>query len=489
MRWCFADGAVRPSALTIWTAGFGVPELAAASGLRTDAMGRLLTDETLTSVDDGRIVAAGDCAAPSGQPLRMSCQAAGPLGTQAADTVLSRIAGEEPGVIRARVRRHVHQHRPARRNASVRPQGRHPDQGLLQRSTGRKGEGGRLQGHAVGPSPGGTQARIEPLVQGRQAFRAGRCAPRWSRTRDHPRPAAAAAGGEHAERFTHLRPLLFTIVYEILGSATESDDVLQDSYLRWADVDLATVRDTKSYLAQLVTSQALNALRTRARRREDYVGPWLPEPVLLDEGDASSDVVLAESVSMAMLVLLETLTPDERAVFVLREVFGFDYDEIAGAVSKSVATVRQMAHRAREHVQARRKRFGPVDAKRNAAITEQFLTAASTGDMDGLLTLLAPGATWTADHGGKATALPRPIVGARKVAAVMMALFRASQRMDIRFEIANYNSAPALVIYQGEKLEGVFVFEIIEDQITNLYAMRNPDKLVGITVPRTISRS
>jgi RNA polymerase sigma-70 factor, ECF subfamily len=303
-------------------------------------------------------------------------------------------------------------------------------------------------------------------------------------------PAAGSAGGEHAERFTHLRPLLFTIVYEILGSATESDDVLQDSYLRWADVDLATVRDTKSYLAQLVTSQALNALRTRARRREDYVGPWLPEPVLLDEGDASSDVVLAESVSMAMLVLLETLTPDERAVFVLREVFGFDYDEIAGAVSKSVSTVRQMAHRAREHVQARRKRFGPVDAKRNAQITEQFLAAASTGDMDGLLTLLAPGATWTADHGGKASALPRPIVGARKVAGVMMALFRASQRMDIRFEIANYNSAPAMVIYSdGDHLEGVFVFEIIDDVITNLYAMRNPDKLVGITVPRTISRS
>jgi RNA polymerase sigma-70 factor (ECF subfamily) len=302
-------------------------------------------------------------------------------------------------------------------------------------------------------------------------------------------PAAGFAGGEHAERFTHLRPLLFTIVYEILGSATESDDVLQDSYLRWADVDLATVRDTKSYLAQLVTSQALNALRTRARRREDYVGPWLPEPVLLDEGDASSDVVLAESVSMAMLVLLETLTPDERAVFVLREVFGFDYDEIAGAVSKSVATVRQMAHRAREHVQARRKRFGPVDAKRNAQITEQFLAAASTGDMDGLMTLLAPGATWTADHGGKASALPRPIVGARKVAAVMMALFRASQRMDIRFQVANYNSAPALVIYQGDKLEGVFVFEVIDDVITNLYAMRNPDKLAGVTIPRAISRS
>jgi len=184
---------------------------------------------------------------------------------------------------------------------------------------------------------------------------------------------AGSAGGEHAERFTLLRPLLFTIVYEILGSATESDDVLQDSYLRWADVDLATVRDTKSYLAQLVTRQALNALRAGARRREDYIGPWLPEPLLLDERDASADVVLAESVSMAMLVLLETLSPDERAVFVLREVFGFDYDEIAGAVGKSVAAVRQVAHRAKEHVQARRKRFEPDDAASSAEIAEQLI--------------------------------------------------------------------------------------------------------------------
>ena len=264
--------------------------------------------------------------------------------------------------------------------------------------------------------------------------------------------------------------------------------MLQDSYLRWAEVDLATVRDTKSYLAQLVTRQALNTLREGARRREDYVGPWLPEPVLLEDRDASADVVLAESVSMAMLVLLETLTPDERAAFVLREVFGFDYDEIAGAVGKSAAAVRQMTHRAREHVQARRKRFGPVDAKRTAQITEQFLTAASTGDMDGLLTLLAPGAVWTADHGGKAAALPRPLVGARKVAGVMLALFRAAQRMDIRFETAIYNSAPAVVIYRDDLLEGLFVFEVIDDQITNLYAMRNPDKLAGIAIPRTISR-
>ncbi len=297
------------------------------------------------------------------------------------------------------------------------------------------------------------------------------------------------ASEEHAERFTHLRPLLFTIVYEILGSATESDDVLQDSYLRWAEVDLATVRDTKSYLAQLVTRQALNALRASIRRREDYIGPWLPEPLLLDDRDASADVVLAESVSMAMLVVLETLTPDERAVFVLREVFGFDYDEIAGAVGKSVGTVRQVAHRAREHVQARRKRFEPVDTAKTAEITDQFMTAAATGDVEGLLSLLAPDATWTADSGGKATAARRPVVGAKKVANVLMGMFRFGQRMpDVRFEMVNCNNAPAMVVYSGDHLEGVFLIEIIDGKITNFYAMRNPEKLAAIAAPRQISR-
>jgi RNA polymerase sigma-70 factor (ECF subfamily) len=148
-----------------------------------------------------------------------------------------------------------------------------------------------------------------------------------------------------------------------------------------------------------------------------------------------------------------------------------------------------MAHRAREHVHARRSRFGPVDAARAEQIAEQFLTASSTGDMDGLLALLAPGVTWTADHGGKATALPRPLVGATKVAKVMLALFRSAPRMDIRFEMAIYNSAPAVVVYSdGDHLEGIFVFEIIDDKITNLFVMRNPDKLTGVTIPRTISR-
>jgi RNA polymerase sigma-70 factor, ECF subfamily len=294
---------------------------------------------------------------------------------------------------------------------------------------------------------------------------------------------------EHADRFTHLRPLLFTIAYEILGSATESDDVLQDSYLRWAQVDLATVRDTKSYLAQLVTRQALSSLRATARRREDYIGPWLPEPLLLEEHDPSADVVLAESVSMAMLVLLETLTPYERAVFILRDVFGFEYDEIAGAVGKSVATVRQVAHRAREHVQARRKRFEPIDAAKTAELTEQFMTAAATGDMDGLLSMLAPDATWIADGGGKAPAARRPVVGARKVAAALIGMFRLGQRMpDLRIETVNCNNAPAMVFDIGDRLEFVLLIEILGGKIANFYAIRNPDKLAAIAVPRAISR-
>jgi RNA polymerase sigma-70 factor (ECF subfamily) len=295
---------------------------------------------------------------------------------------------------------------------------------------------------------------------------------------------------DHAERFMLLRPLLFTIAYEILGSTTESDDVLQDSYLRWAQIDLSTVHDTKSYLARLVTRQALNALRAGARRREDYVGPWLPEPLLLEEQDASADVVLAESVSMAMLVLLETLGPDERAVFVLREVFGFDYGEIAEAVDKSAATVRQIAHRAREHVHARRRRFAPVDPEQNARITAEFLAAAASGDVQTVMSMLAPDVAWTADSGGKASAARRPVIGADKVARAVVGLVgRGMQLPDVRVETVICNAAPALLIYQADRLEGVFTVEIVDGKISNFYAMRNPDKLAAVATARTISRA
>ncbi|MCV7282663.1 RNA polymerase sigma-70 factor [Mycolicibacterium flavescens] len=291
---------------------------------------------------------------------------------------------------------------------------------------------------------------------------------------------------EHAERFTLLRPLLFTIAYEILGSATESDDVLQESYLRWAEVDLASVRDTKAYLAQLVTRQSLNTLRAQSRRREDYVGPWLPEPLLVSD-DASADVMLAESVSMAMLVVLETLSPDERAVFVLREVFGFDYDEIASAVGRSVPAVRQMAHRAREHVQSRRKRFEPVDPKTSMEITQRFFTAAATGDFDGLLEMLTEDVQWTADSDGKVSAARKPVVGAERVARVLIGLVRVAGESG-RVEPAMYNNAPALKLYLGDSFEGIVSLEITDGRISHFYAMRNPDKLVGVDIPREIRR-
>ena len=300
----------------------------------------------------------------------------------------------------------------------------------------------------------------------------------------------APTGSEHAERFTLLRPLLFTIAYEILGSATDADDVLQDSYVRWAAVDLGGVRDTKSYLAQLVTRQALNALRADARRREEYVGPWLPEPLLLDDQDPSTDVVLAESISMAMLVLLETLGPDERAVFVLREVFGFDYGEIAEAVGKPAATVRQVAHRAREHVRARRKRFDAADPERNAELTAQFLATAASGDVQTLMTMLAPDATWTADSGGLVSAARRPVVGAERVARAITGLMRKAREMwaTLRVEMVTCNSAPAMLLYQDERLDMVITLEIADDKITNFYVMRNPRKLAALATARDVSR-
>ncbi len=292
---------------------------------------------------------------------------------------------------------------------------------------------------------------------------------------------------EHAERFTALRPLLFTIAYEILGTATESDDVLQESYLRWAEVDLTRVTDTKAYLAQLVTRQALNALRAQSRRREDYVGPWLPEPLLVDTTDAAADVVLAESVSMAMMVVLETLTPDERAVFVLREVFGFGHDEIATAIGRSSAAVRQMAHRAREHVQARRKRFTPVDPRTSAELTTRFFAAAATGDLEGLVAMLAPDVVWTADSDGKVSAARRPVSGAVNVAKLIMGLVRLGGEAG-RVEPAVYNNTPALLTYLGDELAGVILVEFTDGKVTNFYAMRNPEKLATVLTPRQISR-
>src|ERR671917_1659136 len=215
---------------------------------------------------------------------------------------------------------------------------------------------------------------------------------------------------------TH-RSLLFTVAYEMLGSATDAEDVVQETWLRWADVERAEVRDPRAYLVRIVTRLCLNRLRTLARQREEYVGEWLPEPVLTSP-DVAEDVELAQSVSIAMLAVLETLLPTERAVFVLREVFEVPYDEIAEALDKSSAAVRQIATRARKHVAARRPRMS-VSRTEKEQVVERFLAALTTGDVPGLLEVLAPDVLVVGDGGGLAPTFPKPVRGAAKLAPVM----------------------------------------------------------------------
>jgi RNA polymerase sigma-70 factor (ECF subfamily) len=277
--------------------------------------------------------------------------------------------------------------------------------------------------------------------------------------------------------FVASRNLLFTVAYEILGSAADAEDVLQETWLRWFEVDLDEVRDPRAYLVRITTTQALNRLRTAQRRRETYPGQWLPEP-LLTAPDAGEDAELAERVSMAMLLVLETLAPLERAVFVLREVFDVGYDEIAAAVGRTPATVRQIAHRAREHVAARRPRI-PVPAGEIRGALEAFRRAMTTGDVQGLLAVLAPDVTLVADGGGIRQAALRPILGADKVVRFLVgALGKADGEVTV--EAATVNGGPALVVALDGEVDGVLVAHLVADRIAALYYVRNPEKLARL---------
>lgn len=291
-----------------------------------------------------------------------------------------------------------------------------------------------------------------------------------------------------AAEFAALRPLLFTVAYEITGSVADSDDILQDAYLRWADVDPATVRNTKSYLAQVVTRQSLNHLRSVGRRREDYVGPWLPEPLVVDD-DASADVLLAESVSTAMLVVLETLSPAERAIFVLREVFAFTHEEIADAVGKSPTAVRQAARRAKAHVAARRKRFEPADTTASE-VAAALMLAAVTGDVRAVMDTLAPDVVLISDGGGKASAARRPVIGADRVARFFAGLARKGAGPATSVVPRVVNGSPAFVVdVDGDGvIDLVVVADVVDGKVTELFLHRNPDKLAGVGAIHTIGR-
>jgi RNA polymerase sigma-70 factor (TIGR02957 family) len=274
--------------------------------------------------------------------------------------------------------------------------------------------------------------------------------------------------------FVSHRGLLFTVAYEMLGSAADAEDVVQETWLRWANVDQAEVREPRAYLVRMVTRQALNRLRTESRRREDYVGEWLPEP-LLTSPDVAEDAELAVNVSIAMLTVLETLGPTERAVFVLHEVFETPYDEIAEVLDKTQAAVRQIAHRARQHVAARRPRMQVGRAQQEATL-EKFMAAVTSGDMQGLLEVLAPDVVLIADGGGLVPAARKPMTGAESVVTF---LSRVADLSQLVAETAWLNGMPGARFDVGGDVTAVSLV-IEDDRITRIYAMRNPQKLQSL---------
>jgi RNA polymerase sigma-70 factor (ECF subfamily) len=288
-----------------------------------------------------------------------------------------------------------------------------------------------------------------------------------------------------AAAFTELRPLLFAIAYEILGSASDAEDVLQESYLRWRRVRPETVRHPRQYLAQTVTRQALNHLRAAGRRRETYVGSWLPEPIETEPALAE-DPVLADAVSLAMLVLLESLGPDERAVFVLHEVFGYRLTEVARLVGKSEAAVRQAAHRAGERVRTRRHRFEPDPAEAEA-IVARFLRAARTGDLQRLMDVLSPDVVQISDGGGKVRGARCPVHGRERVARFSIGVVRRAPRGE-RVDLTRCNGMPTVVSWSGEVPVQAVLFDVDDGQVHGIYAVRNPDKLAGLGVCRPLAR-
>ncbi|MBC2931584.1 RNA polymerase sigma-70 factor [Nocardioides sp. zg-1228] len=286
---------------------------------------------------------------------------------------------------------------------------------------------------------------------------------------------------------TH-RGLLFTVAYEMLGSASAAEDVVQETWIRWDAIGAdarSEVRDPRAFLVRMVTRKALDRLRADARRREEYVGEWLPEP-LLTAPDVADDVELAESVSFAMLTVLETLTPTERAVFVLHEVFDVPYGEIAEAVDKSAAAVRQIGHRAREHVAARRPRM-EVSRSEQEQVVGRFLAAVAGGDLQGLLDVLAPDVVLVADGGGIAQAVAHPVPGAKKVANLLRAFPKLGAGATVVPVLLN--GSPGVRIVGLEDGHDTAVMFVVDDRrITRIYAVRNPAKLSRIDVEATLTR-
>jgi RNA polymerase sigma-70 factor, ECF subfamily len=283
-----------------------------------------------------------------------------------------------------------------------------------------------------------------------------------------------------AGEFEQLRPLLFSIAYRILGSVTEAEDAVQETWLRYSASEAQPV-SAKSFLSAVVTRVSLDVLRSARVRRENYVGSWFPEPLLTDPyEDPERSAELADSVSMAALLLLERLTPLERAVFVLREVFGFGFDEIAAAVGRSESACRQLAVRARQHVAAGRPRFD-ADRRERQRLAAQFFDALSEGNVDGLRELLAADVQLAGDSGGKAPALARTVVGAEKVARLLASVFPWLTRIDVTMEPREVNGQPGAIFRDRDnKVLLTLALDVLGGQIQAIRTVSNPDKLAHV---------
>ena len=294
--------------------------------------------------------------------------------------------------------------------------------------------------------------------------------------------------------FDRHRRLLFTVAYQMLGSVTDAEDVVQDAWLRWSATDRADVADPRAYLVRITSRLALDRLDSARSRRESYVGPWLPEPLLTGSTSVAGGApppapddaaVLGDQVSLALLVVLETLSPAERAVFVLREVFGLPAAEVAAILGRSEAAVRQTAHRAREHVQSRQPRF---DADRSAqrVVTERFLAACAGGDVEALLAALAPDVVLVTDGGGRAKAALRPIVGVDKVVRFLLATAAEGLAIpDLHIEIADVNGAPGVVAWVRGAPFMTMSLVVADGLVEQVLVVRNPEKLRGLPTAGT----
>ena len=297
-------------------------------------------------------------------------------------------------------------------------------------------------------------------------------------------------GRDPARVFDEHRGLLVSVAYRVLGSITDAEDAVQEAWLRWSNVDHSEVKDPRAFLVRVTTRLAIDRLRRAKARRESYVGPWLPEPVLTGQ-DLSEDAAMAESVSMAMLVVLETLSPLERAVFVLREAFGMPHSEIADVLGRREEAVRQLARRAREHVRERRTRFD-ADRGEQRRVTERFLEAATGGDLEGLMAVLSPGVELVADGGGKALAPRRPVHGAEKVARFLVAIvgeeptdrFLESVGLgssgEVRVRMAPVNGETGVVITVGDEPISALVLDVYDGMVRTIRLVANPEKLAGV---------